>query len=451
MVAPPARPGAGPTDPDRRGHPAPARTYRYEMDRASRPSAGATLDRRTLNRTLLARQHLLARVDRPVGATIEGLVGLQAQVPRDPYISLWSRLRDFEPTELEALLWERRAVRMTLMRTTLHLVTADDAPRLRAVLQGVCERGFRSSPFARRLDGVDLDELLAVGRRDRDATAAHALGAGVAPRRALAGPRAHRDGLRRPLPGAARPGHAEGSVGPVRGGPRHASRRVARPAREPVVPPVAPPDEVVLRYLRAFGPASAADIRTWSWLSGLRPVIERLRPRLRTYRDEAGRELLDVEDGVFADGDGPAPVRFLGEYDNVFLSHADRSRVTGDLAWGTSFVRQGSFFVDGFLAGAWRSANLTSRATLSIDPRLPVAGSGTRSSRRGRRCFDSSPRSPPRTRSSSRGSVRPPRGSPGSGGSPVRSSRTGGRDWRPGPRPARRAGSPAASPPRARP
>ena len=129
----------------------------------------------------------------------------------------------------------------------------------------------------------------------------------------------------------------------------------------------------MLRYLRAFGPASAADIRTWSWLSGLRPVIERLRPRLRTYRDEAGRELLDVEDGVFADGDGPAPVRFLGEYDNVFLSHADRSRVTGDLAWGTSFVRQGAFFVDGFLAGAWRAADLTSRATLSIDPRLPLA------------------------------------------------------------------------------
>ena len=343
------------------------------MDRASRPSAGATLDRRTLNRTLLARQHLLARVDRPVGATIEGLVGLQAQLPRDPYISLWSRLRGFDPTELEALLWERRAVRMTLMRTTLHLVTADDAPGLRAVLQGVCERGFRSSPFARRLDGVDLDELLAVGAAiatQRPRTLSE-LGS-------LLGER---------WPGRERTAMAYAARHPVplvqvtpRGlWARSGAARVTPLAAwlglldEPVVPPVAPPDEVVLRYLRAFGPASAADIRTWSWLSGLRPVIERLRPRLRTYRDEAGRELLDVEDGVFADGDGPAPVRFLGEYDNVFLSHADRSRVTGDLAWGTSFVRQGSFFVDGFLAGAWRSANLTSRATLSIDPRLPVA------------------------------------------------------------------------------
>ena len=343
------------------------------MDRPSRPSEGAILDRRTLNRTLLARQHLLERVERPIGATIEGLVGLQAQVPRDPYISLWSRLRDFDPTELETLLWERRAVRMTLMRTTLHLVTADDAPGLRAVLQGVCERGFRSSPFARRVDGVDLDELLAVSAAiatQRPRTLSE-LGS-------LLGER---------WPGRERTAMAYAvrylvplvQVTPRGLWARSGAARVTPLAAwlglpdEPVVPPVAPPDEVVLRYLRAFGPASAADIRTWSWLSGLRPVIERLRPRLRTYRDEAGRELLDVEDGVFADGDGPAPVRFLGEYDNVFLSHADRSRVTGDLAWGTSFVRQGAFFVDGFLAGAWRAADLTSRATLSIDPRLPLA------------------------------------------------------------------------------
>ncbi|HXR27405.1 MAG TPA: crosslink repair DNA glycosylase YcaQ family protein, partial [Candidatus Baltobacteraceae bacterium] len=78
------------------------------------PPEGATLDRRTLNRTLLARQHLLERADLSVGAAIEALVGLQAQVPRDPYISLWSRLRGFDPADLEALVLERRAVRMTL-------------------------------------------------------------------------------------------------------------------------------------------------------------------------------------------------------------------------------------------------------------------------------------------------------------------------------------------------
>ena len=344
------------------------------MDRPSlRPSAGAILDRRTLNRTLLARQMLLERVDRPIPEAIDGLVGLQAQVPRDPYISLWSRLRGFDPAALEALILERRAVRMTLMRTTLHLVTAHDATGLRAVLQDVCERGFRSSPFRRRLTGVDLDELVAAGARiakERPRTITE-LGS-------LLGER-WPDHDRTAMAYAVRYLVPLVQVPPRGLWARSGAPRVATLATwlglpgEPVVPAIAPPDEVVLRYLRAFGPATAADIRTWSWLSGLRPVIERLHPRLRTYRDQAGRELLDVEGGMFADGHAPAPVRFLGEYDNLFLSHADRSRVTGELAWGTSFVRRGALFVDGFLAGAWRAADLAGRATLSIEPRIPLA------------------------------------------------------------------------------
>ncbi|MGZ6259125.1 MAG: winged helix DNA-binding domain-containing protein [Candidatus Limnocylindrales bacterium] len=339
----------------------------------TRPPAGATLDRRTLNRTLLARQHLLERVDRPIGVTIEGLVGLQAQVPRDPYISLWSRLRGFDPAELEALILERRAVRMTLMRTTLHLVTADDATALRPVLQDVCERGFRSSPFRRRLDGVDLDELLAVG-----AAIATARPRTISELGSLLGERWPQHD-RTAMAYAVRYLVPLVQVPPRGLWTRSGAPRVTTLATwldlpgEPVVPQVAPPDEVVLRYLRAFGPASAADIRTWSWLNELRAVIERLRPHLRAYRDEAGRELLDVEDGIFADGHVDAPVRFLGEYDNLFLSHADRSRVTSELAWGASFVRQGAFFVDGFLAGAWRASDLTGRATLSIDSRVPLA------------------------------------------------------------------------------
>ena len=294
-------------------------------------------------------------------------------MPRDPYISLWSRLRGFDPADLEARIVERRAVRMTLMRTTLHLVTADDATALRAVLQDVCERGFRSSPFRRRLEGVDLDELLVVGA-------------------AIATERPRTISELGSLLGERWPDHDRTAMAyavrylvpliqvPPRGlWTRSGAPRVTTLATwlglpgGPVVPQVAPPDEVVLRYLRAFGPATAADIRTWSWLGGLRAVIERLRPRLRTYRDEVGRELLDVEDGVFADRDERAPVRFLGEYDNLFLSHADRSRVTGELAWGVSFARRGAFFVDGFLAGAWRATDLTGRATLSLDPRVPLA------------------------------------------------------------------------------
>jgi hypothetical protein len=144
---------------------------------------------------------------------------------------------------------------------------------------------------------------------------------------------------------------------------------------QPITPSIAAPDEIVLRYLRAFGPATMADIRTWSWLSGLRLVVERLRPRLRTYRDEAGRELLDVVDGVFAEASAAARVRFLGEYDNVFLSHADRSRMTGDTPWGIAFVRKGAFFVDGFLAGSWSITRTGDRASMTIEPRVPLDAS----------------------------------------------------------------------------
>ncbi len=333
------------------------------------PREGSRLDRRTLNRTLLARQRLLDRVDLPVDAAIEELVGLQAQVPRDPYISLWSRLRDFDPADLERLLLERRAVRMTLMRTTLHLVTAADAGPLRAVMQDVCERGFGASPFRRQLDGIDLDPLLAAGRTILEARPRSIadLGRVLAERWPRQDPTAMAYAVRYLLPLVQVPPR-----GLLR---RSGSARVTTLDAWLGTPGVAPMDadamidEVVLRYLRAFGPATVADIRTWSWLAGLRRVVTRLRPRLRSYVDAAGRELLDVEDGVFADPDEPAPVRFLGEFDDVFLAHADRSRITGDARWGEGYARQGSYFVDGFLAGAWRASVVDGNAILTVERR----------------------------------------------------------------------------------
>ncbi|MGH8931907.1 MAG: DNA glycosylase AlkZ-like family protein [Egibacteraceae bacterium] len=134
------------------------------MTRVGASGEGRVLDRRTLNRTLLARQLLLERVEMPVAGAIEHLVALQAQNPLDPYVALWSRLYDFDPHELGQLMLDRLAVRMTLLRTTLHLVTARDALALRPVVQGMIERRFHTgTPFGRNLSGIDLDALLAAG------------------------------------------------------------------------------------------------------------------------------------------------------------------------------------------------------------------------------------------------------------------------------------------------
>jgi hypothetical protein len=124
---------------------------------------------------------------------------------------------------------------------------------------------------------------------------------------------------------------------------------------------------VVLRYLAAFGPATVADLRTWSGVTGLRAVVERLRPRLRTYEDERGRELLDVEDGVLPDPGTPAPPRFLPEYDNVVLSHADRSRILASGPAGFAPHGGGWLLVDGFHRAHWHLVRGPDAATITID------------------------------------------------------------------------------------
>ena len=134
----------------------------------------------------------------------------------------------------------------------------------------------------------------------------------------------------------------------------------------------------MLRYLAAFGPATVADIRTWSGLTGLRAVVERLRPGLRTFRDEHGRELLDVPDGPLPDPDTPAPPRLLPEYDNLFLSHADRSRVLAGVGPGLPLPHGGRAFgsvlADGFFRAFWQIVEEPGRATLTIDRFTPQPG-----------------------------------------------------------------------------
>ncbi|MEP6953132.1 MAG: crosslink repair DNA glycosylase YcaQ family protein, partial [Solirubrobacteraceae bacterium] len=128
----------------------------------------------------------------------------------------------------------------------------------------------------------------------------------------------------------------------------------------------------VLRYLAAFGPASIPDVRTWSGLTRQRDVIERLRPELRTFRDARGRELFDLPDAPRPDPDIAAPPRFLPEYDNVLLSHADRSRINGDgrlvpLPPGNGGVR-GTVLVDGVFRGLWRVERDGPVAVVRVEP-----------------------------------------------------------------------------------
>jgi hypothetical protein len=140
------------------------------------------------------------------------------------------------------------------------------------------------------------------------------------------------------------------------------------------------PDALILRYLAAFGPATVTDIQTWCWLTRLGPIVERLRPQLRTFRDERGRELFDVPDGSLPDPETPAPPRFLPTYDNIALSHKDRTRIYGDLGnWtvvGASEINRvfagGSVLVDGFVVGGWHIDREGDKATLVILPIRPL-------------------------------------------------------------------------------
>jgi hypothetical protein len=126
-------------------------------------------------------------------------------------------------------------------------------------------------------------------------------------------------------------------------------------------------EDLVLRYLAVFGPASPADAQTWSGLAGLREVFEELRPRLRVRVDERGRELFDHPDARLASEDLEAPVRFLPEYDNALLAHADRSRVIPAEITQWTGVGWGPVLVDGFVAARWRLFETATGSSLRIE------------------------------------------------------------------------------------
>lgn len=303
---------------------------------------------------------------------------MQAQEPIDPYIGLWTRLDGFRADDLAKLITERRAVRMGLMRGTVHLVTARDALAMWPVVRSVFERVFLSArgdvgvpTYTSRLAGVDMKTLLGAGRKlvDEDPRSAAELRPLLKQRWPKRDAEALAAAVHFLLPLVQVP--PRGLWGKS-GQARHTSLE-SWLGKDPGSD--ASSDKLILRYLRAFGPATVADARNWSRLSGLREVFDRLRPRLRTFRDESGRELFDVPDGLLPDPDTPAPPRFLPQYDNVFLAHDDRSRIAPDDFRRSPWIEGnfGTMLIDGFIGAIWKISRKGGEALLRIEPVVPLA------------------------------------------------------------------------------
>jgi hypothetical protein len=313
--------------------------------------AGPVLDAHALNRATLARQLLLRPAELSVKAAVEHLLGLQAQNVKPPYYALAARLEGFAPEQLSGLMADREVVRIVSMRSTIHTHTADDCLTLRPLVQPARDRELTN--FRKGLVGVDLDRLAVLARElveDEPRTMAQ-LREALAEEWPDADPQSLAVAARCRLPLVqVTPRGLWGRSGQV--ALTTAEHWLGRPAQE--APAV---DAVVLRYLAAFGPASVKDMQTWAGLTRLREAFERLRPRLSVLRDEHGVELFDLPEAPRPDPDTPAPPRFLPEFDNLLLSHADRGRVVPPEYWGRSWQGNQAYctlLVDGFLAGVWK-------------------------------------------------------------------------------------------------
>lgn len=314
------------------------------------------LDARALGRATLARQLLLDRGDLPVLDSVAHLGGMQAQEPQEPFVGLWSRLSAFDPTALDELLTGRRVVRTHLMRRTVHLVTADDALAWRSRHDAMLRQRVLGV-YRRELDGVDLGELAAAGRElmaEGEPRTMTELAKGVAGRWPVPAPRALGEMLVTALvPMVQLPPRG---VWRARAGVRNATLS-SWLGREPDPPSTDPSDPVgqilVRRYLASYGPAASADLRAWCGLAGLPAAVAAVREELVSFRDERGRELLDLPDAPRPDPDTPAPVRFLPAFDNAILGYDDRTRIIDDTHRGLSVAGARVVLVDGRVAATW--------------------------------------------------------------------------------------------------
>lgn len=325
---------------------------------------------RQLNRATLARQMLLAREKTSALKAIERLVAMQAQLPRPPFVGLWTRVAGFDRAALHKLLHKRSAVRGTLLRGTLHLLSAKDYLQFRPLFQPMLE-GAIAQVLRERAKDLNVGQL---GRQARSLLEA--------------GPRTFEQ-IRAELV-RLNPGKDERAMG-------YAVRCALELLQVPIEAPWSFPTDaaftlaegwlgkaaeakglgpLVLRYLAAFGPASVADMQAWSGMKDLADAFEALRPKLKVFRDARGKELFDLPKAPRPDGDVPAPVRFLPDFDNLVLGHHHRARVIADAHRPHVTTKNlqvlPTFLVDGFVAGTWKIDRARASATLTLKPFDPL-------------------------------------------------------------------------------
>jgi hypothetical protein len=335
-------------------------------------TAERTLGLRELNRTTLRRQLLLQRSDVSAVKAIERLVGVQAQLARPPFVGLWSRLDRFDRAELTKAIEQRTVVKATLLRGTLHLLTARDYLSFRATFQATLSNALDDVLKAKGAH-VDVPRLVDAARdfmhaAPRSFAEITTLLTGLEPD---GDPGAMRYAVRTHLPMIQVP--IDTAWG-YPGNPRFAL------AEDWLDIPVPTTDgqhaELVKRYLAAFGPATVKDVETWSYLPSLQPAFDTLAPELVRYRDERGRTLFDLPGLPIEPEDAPAPLRFLPEFDNLLLAHQDRTRVVPKAARGKVFLPglrvAATVLVDGFVAATWTTERVKQAVTLTVAPLAPV-------------------------------------------------------------------------------
>jgi hypothetical protein len=326
------------------------------------------LSLREINRATLARQLLLDRATLPPTTAVERLVGMQAQLASAPYVGLWTRLKDFQRSDLASAIENREIIKATMMRATLHLVSAADYLHFRTALNPVLEGAAES--IAKNRTPIDKERVLKVAhdfiaKKPRTFAEISTMLSAEMPDSDVG---AMRYTVRTHIPMV---------QVPITTGWSYPGTPAFTLADAWLGRPISTEDhtrELVLRYLAAFGPATIADVQTWSFLklADLKVIFELLRPELVVYRDEKKKELFDVKDAPVPNADIPAPIRFLPEFDNLLLSHKVRTRDVADEhrkhVYLPALRVAATILVDGFVGGVWIIEKAKGAAALLIEP-----------------------------------------------------------------------------------